>query len=74
MAQNDTRKQGQRVAFADWAFSQCIASMQYMKATLLAHSKEVRDDGSIVEVGIWGDRRNDARHDELYRAAISAGC
>ena len=27
--------------------------MQYMKATLLAHSKEVRDDGSIVEVVIW---------------------
>lgn len=27
--------------------------MQYMKATLLAHSKEVRDDGSIVELVIW---------------------
>jgi hypothetical protein len=27
--------------------------MQYMRATLLAHSKEVRDDGSIVEVIIW---------------------
>jgi hypothetical protein len=27
--------------------------MQYMKATLLAHSKEVRDDGSIVEVVVW---------------------
>jgi Family of unknown function (DUF6516) len=27
--------------------------MQYMKATLLAHSKEVHDDGSIVEVVIW---------------------
>jgi len=27
--------------------------MQYMKATLLAKSKEVRDDGSIVEVVIW---------------------
>jgi hypothetical protein len=24
-----------------------------MKATLLAHSKEVHDDGSIVEVVIW---------------------
>ncbi len=24
-----------------------------MKATLLAHSKELRDDGSIVEVVIW---------------------
>lgn len=27
--------------------------MQYMKATLLARSKEVRDDGSIVEVVVW---------------------
>ena len=27
--------------------------MQYMKATPIARSKEVRDDGSIVEVVIW---------------------
>jgi len=27
--------------------------MQYMKATLLAHAKELRDDGTIVEVVIW---------------------
>ena len=27
--------------------------MQYMKASLLAHTKEVRDDGSTVEVVIW---------------------
>lgn len=27
--------------------------MQYMKATLLAHTKEIRDDGSIVEIVIW---------------------
>jgi Family of unknown function (DUF6516) len=27
--------------------------MQYMKATLLVRTKEVRDDGSIVEVVIW---------------------
>ena len=27
--------------------------MQYMKATPLARSKEIRDDGSIVEVVIW---------------------
>lgn len=27
--------------------------MQYMKASLVAHSKEVRDDGTIVEVVIW---------------------
>lgn len=27
--------------------------MQYMKATLLAQTKDVREDGSIVEVVIW---------------------
>jgi len=27
--------------------------MQYMKAVLLAHTKEIRDDGAIVEVVIW---------------------
>ena len=27
--------------------------MQYMRATLLARSKEVHDDGSIVEVVLW---------------------
>jgi hypothetical protein len=26
--------------------------MQYMKAALLAHTKEVRDDGTIVEI-VW---------------------
>ena len=27
--------------------------MQYMKATLIAQTKEVRDDGSTVEVVVW---------------------
>jgi hypothetical protein len=27
--------------------------MQYMGATLLARAKEVRDDGSIVEIVVW---------------------
>lgn len=27
--------------------------MQYMAAVLLARAKEVRDDGSIVEIVIW---------------------
>jgi Family of unknown function (DUF6516) len=27
--------------------------MQYMKALLLAHTKEIRDDGTIIEVVIW---------------------
>lgn len=36
-----------------WTASPYIAIMQYMKATALARSKEVRDDGTIVEVVIW---------------------
>lgn len=31
----------------------CIATMQYMQAIPLARTKEVRDDGIIVEVVIW---------------------
>ncbi|MCK9382845.1 MAG: DUF6516 family protein [Sulfuritalea sp.] len=27
--------------------------MQHMKATLIAQAKEVRDDGSIVEIVVW---------------------
>lgn len=27
--------------------------MQYMKATLITQAKEVRDDGSIVEIVVW---------------------
>ena len=27
--------------------------MQYMKATLLARTKEIRDDGTLVEVVVW---------------------
>ncbi len=27
--------------------------MQYMEAVLLAHTKEIRSDGSIIEVVIW---------------------
>lgn len=27
--------------------------MQYMKAALVAQAKEVRDDGSIVEIVVW---------------------
>jgi hypothetical protein len=27
--------------------------MQYVKATLLARSKEIRDDGTIVEIVVW---------------------
>jgi len=27
--------------------------MQYVKATLIAQAKEVRDDGSIIEIVVW---------------------
>jgi hypothetical protein len=27
--------------------------MQYMAAVLLVHAKEIRDDGSIVEIVVW---------------------
>lgn len=27
--------------------------MQYMKAVPIAHAKEIRDDGSIVEIRVW---------------------
>ena len=27
--------------------------MQYMKATLIVQAKEVRDDGSMVEIVVW---------------------
>ncbi len=30
-----------------------IAKMQYMPARLIARAKEVRDDGSVVEIVIW---------------------
>jgi len=27
--------------------------MQYMPAVLVAHAKEVRDDGSVIEIVVW---------------------
>jgi Family of unknown function (DUF6516) len=43
--------------------------MQYMKATLLARSKEFRDDGSIVEVVIWElpEPLSPCKHSYKYR-------
>ena len=35
------------------ALTQYIATMQYMKATLIAQAKEVRDDGTIVAIMVW---------------------
>ena len=37
----------------EWTVERHIASMQYMSAVLVARAKEVRDDGSIVEVVVW---------------------
>jgi Family of unknown function (DUF6516) len=31
----------------------CIATMQYMPSKLISQAKEIRDDGSIVEIVIW---------------------
>ena len=36
--------------------------MQYMKATLIAQAKEVRDDGSIVEIVVWELEVSDESH------------
>src|SRR5690606_20969668 len=36
-----------------WTPARYIARMQYTRAVLLVHAKEVRDDGSIVEIVIW---------------------
>ncbi len=35
------------------AAAQYVAKMQYMPARLIARAKEVRDDGSVVEIVIW---------------------
>lgn len=43
--------------------------MQYTQARLIAHSKEVRDDGSIIEIVIWELPRpvEASRHRFKYR-------
>ena len=43
--------------------------MQHMKATLVARSKEVRDDGSIEEVVIWSlpEPLPPSKHSYKYR-------
>jgi hypothetical protein len=49
--------------------------MQYMKAKLLAKSKEVRDDGAIVEVTIWElpEPLSPSTHFYKYRLYFGAG-
>ena len=48
--------------------------MQYMKATLLARTKEIRDDGSIVEVVIWDlpEALPPSKHNYKYRLFYGA--
>jgi hypothetical protein len=36
-----------------WTRGTYIATMQYMPAVLIAQAKEVRDDGSIIEIVVW---------------------
>jgi hypothetical protein len=45
-----------------------------MRATLLAHTKEVRDDGAIVEIVIWrvSDPLAPSKHEFKYR--LYYGC
>jgi uncharacterized protein DUF6516 len=49
--------------------------MQYMDAVRLAHAKEVRDDGSIVEVVIWElpEPLPPSTHRYKYRLYFGAG-
>ena len=49
--------------------------MQYMSAVLLARVKEVRDDGSIVEIVIWQlpERVPPSTHAFKYRLYYGAG-
>ena len=49
--------------------------MQYMKASLLARTKEIRDDGSIVEIVIWEllEPLPPCKHHYKYRLFHGAG-
>ncbi len=48
--------------------------MQYMPAVLVAKAKEVRDDGSIVEVAIWelAELLKPSTHNFKYRLYYGA--
>ncbi len=49
--------------------------MQYMKATLLARTKDVRSDGSIVEVVVWElpEPLSPSTHHYKYRLFFGVG-
>jgi hypothetical protein len=50
--------------------------MQYMAAVLLARAKEVRDDGSIVEIIVWElpEPLPPSTHRYKYRLFFGASC
>jgi len=49
--------------------------MQYMDAILLVHAKEIRDDGSIVEIVVWElpEPLPPSTHHYKYRLYYGAG-
>ena len=49
--------------------------MQYMDAVLLARAKEVRDDGSIIEIVIWQlpEPLPPSTHNFKYRSYFGSG-
>jgi hypothetical protein len=49
--------------------------MQYMDAVLLVHAKEIRDDGSIVEIVVWDlpEPMPTSTHQYKYRLYYGAG-
>jgi hypothetical protein len=50
--------------------------MQYMPAVLLAQAKEVRDDGSIIEIVVWelSEPLAPSTHRYKYRLLSSSYC
>lgn len=57
---------GQRKHVAN---TQYVATMQHMKAARIAQAKEVREDGSIVEIVVWelAEPLLPCRHPYKYR-------
>lgn len=47
--------------------------MQYMQAVLLAHSKEIRDDGSIVEIVVWELPQSSPPSEHRYKYRLFYG-
>ena len=48
--------------------------MQYMRAVLFSHAREIRDDGSIVEIVIWELAPSTHRYKyRLYYGAAGVG-